>query len=475
MTASYDVLIVDDSPPISRVLEQWLKQEKISTKVVETVADGLAALRSGVPTVAVIDLGLPDGDGMDLIREIVSEEMPTYPIVLTGQGSLNTAVEAMQAGARDFLVKPSNPTRFVVSVKNGLETRRLQNDVASLKEAFGEDRFHGFIGSSPAMQAVYKTIKAAAASKATVFVTGESGTGKELAAEALHLQSPRRRDPFIALNCGAIPRELIESEIFGHVKSSFTGATSDRDGAAKLANKGTLFLDEICEMDLDLQVKLLRFIQTGTFQKVGGSGTEKVDVRFVCATNRDPWVEVQNGRFREDLYYRLHVIPLQLPPLRDRDGDSLEIARSFLQQMSAEEGKGFEGLADDVAQMVLNYDWPGNVRQLQNVVRNIVVLNDGDFVTRDMLPPPLDRVDTTPGAARTTGIGAPTGPEPRPSAGPAMRTEADIRPLWMTEKDTIETAITICEGNIQKAARLLDISPSTIYRKRVTWDELSQA
>lgn len=475
MTASYDVLIVDDSPPISRVLEQWLKQEKISTKVVETLADGLDALRSGVPTVAVIDLGLPDGDGMDLIREIVSEEMPTYPIVLTGQGSLNTAVEAMQAGARDFLVKPSNPTRFVVSVKNGLETRRLQNDVASLKEAFGEDRFHGFIGSSPAMQAVYKTIKAAAASKATVFITGESGTGKELAAEALHLQSQRRRDSFIALNCGAIPRELIESEIFGHVKGSFTGATSDRDGAAKRAHKGTLFLDEICEMDLDLQVKLLRFIQTGTFQKVGGSSTETVDVRFVCATNRDPWTEVQEGRFREDLYYRLHVIPLHMPPLRNRAGDSLEIAQYFLSQMSSEEGKSFDGFTDDVAQIVLNYDWPGNVRQLQNVVRNTVVLNDGSHISRDMLPPPLDRIDPARVATRQPGTLASDAVGDAAAAPTAAATENDIRPLWMTEKETIETAIVICDGNIQKAARLLDISPSTIYRKRVTWDELSQA
>jgi DNA-binding NtrC family response regulator len=336
--------------------------------------------------------------------------------------------------------------------------------VASLKDAFGENRFHGFIGSSPAMQAAYKTIKAAATSKATVFGTGESGTGKELAADALHHQSPRRSGPFIALNCGAIPRELIESEIFGHMKGAFTGATTDRDGAAKLAHKGTLFLDEICEMDLDLQVKLLRFIQTGTFQKVGGSSTEKVDVRFVCATNRDPWVEVQEGRFREDLYYRLHVIPLQLPPLRDRGGDKLEIAQHFLAQMGKEEGKPFEGFADDVAQIILSYDWPGNVRQLQNVVRNIVVLNDGKFITRDMLPPPLDRVDPTRAAPRPGAVAG-------PATAPAAASEADIRPLWMVEKDTIETAISLCEGNIQKAARLLDISPSTIYRKRMAWDE----
>ena len=469
MTDAYDVLIVEDSPTISRVLEQWLKQESISAKVVETVKDGVAALKSTVPTVAVIDLGLPDGDGMDVIREIVSADLPTYPIVLTGQGSLSTAVEAMQAGARDFLVKPTNQTRFVVSIKNGLETRRLQNDVASLKEAFGEDRFHGFIGSSPAMQAVYTTIKAASGSKATVFVTGESGTGKELAAEALHLQSPRRGGAFIALNCGAIPRELIESEIFGHVKGSFTGATGDRDGAAKLAHNGTLFLDEICEMDLDLQVKLLRFIQTGTFQKVGGSNTEKVDVRFVCATNRDPWTEVQEGRFREDLYYRLHVIPLQLPPLRSRDGDSLEIAQHFLAQMSKEEGKSFEGFADDVAQIILNYDWPGNVRQLQNVVRNTVVLNDGSFVSRDMLPPPIDRIDPSSSVTRSASA-YPSSPSP---AGASVSSEQDIRPLWIVEKETIETAISICDGNIQKASRLLDISPSTIYRKRMAWDEHS--
>lgn len=469
MTESFDVLIIEDSPPISRMLEHWLEEASISSLVVETVADAVAALGRSVPTVAVVDLGLPDGDGMDVIREIMTREYPTYPIVLTGQGSLSTAVDAMQAGARDFLVKPSNQTRFVVSVKNGLETRRLQNDVAALREVYGEDRFHGFIGSSTAMQGVYKTIRAAAASKATVFLTGESGTGKELAAEALHLQSPRRGDPFIAINCGAIPRELIESEVFGHVKGAFTGATTDREGAASQANKGTLFLDEICEMDLDLQVKLLRFIQTGSFQRVGGSKTETVDVRFVCATNRDPWQEVQDGRFREDLYYRLHVIPLHLPPLRDRNADRLEIAQAFLAGMSKEEAKGFEGFSDEVAQIILSYDWPGNVRQLQNVIRNIIVLNDGPAVEREMLPPPLDRLTLGKMSAvpPSDGVG-------RSALQALPTTEDGIRPLWIVERDTIETAISICDGNIQKAARLLDISPSTIYRKRMSWEAAAE-
>lgn len=470
MPEAVEALIVEDSPSISRMLESWLAEEGISCHVTDSLATAMEFVNRTPPGVALVDLGLPDGDGMDLIREISEKEIPVYPIVITGQGSLNVAVEAMKAGARDFIVKPPNKTRFVVSVRNGLETQRLLEDVTTLRETFAQDRFHGFIGSSSAMQAVYKTIEAGAASKATVFITGESGTGKELTAEALHRQGSRKNAPFVALNCGAIPRDLMESEIFGHVKGAFTGATTDREGAASRADKGTLFLDEICEMDFDLQVKLLRFIQTGTFQKVGGSNTVSVDVRFVCATNRDPWEEVQAGRFREDLYYRLHVIPLQLPPLRARGSDCLEIAKNFLQTMSKEEDKGFERFSDDVAQIILGFDWPGNVRQLQNVIRNMVVLNDGDTVTREMLPPPLDRFD--PRIAQRLHPETYFGPSSAGDGPALVSTPADIRPLWIVERDTIENAITICDGNIQKAARLLDISPSTIYRKRVTWEEL---
>lgn len=258
----------------------------------------------------------------------------------------------------------------------------------------------------------------------------------------------------------------MESEIFGHVKGSFTGAQGDRKGAASLADGGTLFLDEICEMDLDLQSKLLRFIQTGTLQRVGSGKLETVDVRFVCATNRDPLVEVKAGRFREDLYYRLHVIPLALPPLRERGEDILLLARELLLRYAGEENKRFRDFDADAVQVLLDYPWPGNVRELQNVVRNIVVLNDGELVSPDILPPPLN-------GGRTLA------PEPAvgiadPQSEPVV-VRRQVRPLWQVEKEAIEQAIASCDGNIPKAAALLEISPSTIYRKKQSWEEASPA
>jgi two-component system, repressor protein LuxO len=248
----------------------------------------------------------------------------------------------------------------------------------------------------------------------------------------------------------------MESEIFGHVKGAFTGAISDHEGAAKRAHGGTLFLDEICDMDPNLQTKLLRFVQTGTFTPVGGSTLQRVDVRFVCATNKDPLAEVEAARFREDLYYRLHVIPIEMPPLRRRGEDMRKLAEAFLDAMAAEEGKSFDGLSEEAAELIVAYDWPGNIRQLQNVMRSIVVLNPGGLVTESMLPPQLRRRTAAPAAAAD------------PAAAPAEGGE-EVVPLWMIEKRAIEQAIALCEGNIPKAAELLRISPSTIYRKRQAW------
>ena len=359
----------------------------------------------------------------------------------------------MRAGAYDFLVKPFTAERFLVTLRNALERQRL----AALVETYREERdgYCGFLGSSPVMQAVYRTIDSAASSKATVFITGESGTGKELCAEAIHRVGPRRERPFIAINCAAIPKDLMESEIFGHVKGAFTGAISDREGAAKRAHGGTLFLDEICDMDPNLQTKLLRFVQTGTFTPVGGSQVQRVDVRFVCATNKDPLAEVESGRFREDLYYRLHVIPIEMPPLRERGEDVRRLAEAFLESMSAEEGKSFKGLSEAAAALISAYDWPGNIRQLQNVMRSMVVLNGGGTVEVSMLPPLLSR-----------RAGAPSGSDTR--TAPTGEGD-DVVPLWIIERRAIEHAIALCEGNIPRAAELLRISPSTIYRKRQAW------
>ena len=466
-TSHRPVLLVEDTLSLARVYIEYLRREPYAVTHVETGTAALAEIERGVPDAILLDLALPDMNGLEILRQVQTRGLPSSVVVISAHGSISNAVEAMRAGAYDFLVKPFSADRLVVTLRNALERQRLARMVETLKDDFGRDQYFGFIGASLPMQTVYRIIDSAAGSKATIFITGESGTGKEVCATAIHRRSPRRERPFVAINCAAIPRDLMESEIFGHVKGAFTGAVAEREGAAARADQGTLFLDEICEMDLDLQTKLLRFVQTGSFVKVGGAATEKVDVRFICASNKDPLKEVEIGHFREDLYYRLHVIPIHLPPLRERDEDTLAIARHFLGLFAREEGKHFRDFAPDVEAVLRAYGWPGNVRQLQNVLRNIVVLNDAEVVVREMLPPPLSRVEPSLGEIV---------PEPSPErakpAGVSLvgdGTVDGIRPLWQIEKGAIEEAIRLCRGNIPKAATHLGISASTIYRKRMNW------
>ncbi|BBQ54450.1 sigma-54-dependent transcriptional regulator [Aeromonas jandaei] len=461
------VLLVEDTRSLAVVYEQYLRQDGYEVVLADCGQQALEVLLASPPPVVLLDLELPDMSGMEILQQITEQQLPCAVVVITAHGSVDVAVEAMRLGAFDFLTKPFDSKRLCATARNALKHQQLSSLVAHYRENFERQSFFGFIGASMAMQAVYRIIESAAPSKATVFITGESGTGKEVCAEAIHQCSPRREQPFIALNCAAIPHDLMESEIFGHVKGSFTGAQGDRKGAASLADGGTLFLDEICEMDLDLQSKLLRFIQTGTLQRVGSGKLETVDVRFICATNRDPLLEVKAGRFREDLYYRLHVIPLYLPPLRERGEDILLLARSLLQNYAKEENKRFRDFDAAAARVLLDYPWPGNVRELQNVVRNIVVLNDKELVSPDILPPPLNGVRTLSVTAAATQQPAATATTPA-VGGP-------IRPLWLVEKEVIEQAIASCDGNIPKAAALLEISPSTIYRKKQGWEEANLA
>jgi len=468
-TARSQVLLVEDSPSLVRAYQHYLKDEAFDLTIAETGQAATEALSRNRFDAVLLDLRLPDMDGMKILEQLHRQDMAPNVVVITAHGSINVAVEAMRLGAFDFLVKPFNAERLSAALHGALQAPKAApappDDTGDLTE------FHSFVGTSPAMQQVYRTIRKAAGSKATVFVVGESGTGKELAAEAVHGSSPRAKGPFVAINCAAIPHGLIESEIFGHVKGAFTGAVQDRDGAAALADGGTLFLDEICEMDLDLQTKLLRFVQTGSFERVGDSRTRTVDVRFVCATNKDPMQAVRDGRFREDLFYRLHVIPVQMPPLRTRGADIMRVANMFLTQYAAEESKGFTAFESDAEALMLAHPWPGNIRELQNVVRSITVLYDGDRVTAEMLPPGMSQGQAVPAA------------EPAPEAAPSPtvaafqrpRTEADIRPLDDVEREVIEDAITICHGNIAKAASLLGVSPSTIYRKKQGWDARATA
>ncbi|MDX1736853.1 MAG: sigma-54 dependent transcriptional regulator [Alphaproteobacteria bacterium] len=484
------VLMIEDDPSEVAITKAYLEKEPYEFSSVDLGQKAISILDHDCPDAIILDLKLPDMNGFEILEHIARNELPCEIVVITGNGSMNTAVEAMQLGAQDFMIKPYNKERLITTLKNTLENQTLKRIVHVYKEEIDRRGYSGFVGSSLAMQRVYNIIDSAADSKATVFITGESGTGKEVCAEAIHKNSSRASGPFIAINCGAIPKDLIESELFGHVKGAFTGALKERDGSVRSAHGGTLFLDEICEMDMALQPKLLRFLQTGTFNKVGSDNLEKVDVRIVCATNKDPLNEVNLGNFREDLYYRLHLLPVHLPPLRDREADVVEIANHFLKIYAREEAKEFERFSNEVESVFARYPWPGNIRQLQNVVRNIVVLNQGDIVTPDMLPPPLDdlvddNMRTAPAASYAmrhevninrpadypvaVGGAALTGGQPMHGGLPQKREE--IRPMSEIERAHIENAIKLCEGNIPQASHFLGISAATIYRKKSAWKE----
>lgn len=470
------ILLVEDDKSMARVYQNYLDSGKYSVSHVESGKAAITELSTGKVDLAIVDLRLPDMDGFAILRHLAEKQIPVDVVVITGEGSMNTAIEAMKLGASDFLVKPFNKDRLLTTIQNALERQSLDRTVRTYREEIDRHEYQGFIGSSLIMQGVYRIIDSAAQSKVPVFISGESGTGKEVCAAAIHQAGNRADKPFVVINCGAIPKELIESEIFGHVKGAFTGAVADRKGAAMMADGGTLFLDEICEMDIALQPKLLRFLQTGQVQPVGSNKIIDVDVRIVCATNREPLNEVAAGRFREDLYYRLHVLPIQLPALKGRGDDMLEIARHFLSVYSAEEGKGFTGFTSEVENAFLAYPWPGNVRQLQNVIRNIVVLHDADMIDGDMLPAPLDGdiVSISQAVAPVFQAGPvkmnlPNRVEYLPPSTSALQDVNSIRPLAEMEFEMINNALAVCGGNVPEAAHYLGISAATIYRKKSAW------
>ena len=448
------VLIVEDSPTLAIAYQSHLEPLGYNLLVAGDGKSAFAWLRARPVDCVLLDLKLPDIDGIEILDEVRTWPAPPAVIVVTANASLTTGVDAVRRGAFDYLVKPISGARLTTTVEIALSGVELRREVETLRRTVEPAGFADFVGRSLPMQAVYRTIEAAAQSTASVFITGESGTGKELAAEALHRLSARNSRPFVALNCGAIPKDLLESVIFGHVKGAFTGATADQEGAARRSDGGTLFLDEIGEMDPQLQTKLLRFIQTGSYEPVGDPRPRRADIRFLAATNRDPVAAVRSGRLREDLFYRLNVVPLRLPPLRDRGEDIVLIARRFLVQFAAGEQRRFTAFAPEVEARFLSYSWPGNVRQLQNVVRNIVVLHDGKVVTLDMLPQ-LEETALPPAT-------------PAPAAGPPASADS-IEPLAVAERRYIEHAIALCGDNVQLAARKLGISPSTIYRKKESW------
>lgn len=460
------VIIIEDSTALGETYRAMLLSDGHAADLFVRADEAVAALEKVLPSVLLIDVNLPDGNGLDILRLVKARQLPVEVVMMTAQGSVQLAVEAMREGAFDFIMKPFSAERLKVTVRNAIERRAMANTLADITETFDRDHFANFIGRSLPMQATYRIIQSAAQSNATVFITGESGTGKELCAEALHRLSKRSSGPFVPINCAAIPRDMLESEIFGHAKGAFTGAVSDRKGAVLQANGGTLFLDELCEMDLGLQAKMLRFLQTMTVQRVGEDQIRKVDVRIVCATNRDPQAEVAAGRFREDLFYRLHVVPVELPPLRDRDDDVLLIAREFLSRFAKEDDKTFSGFTAEAEAALRAYSWPGNVRQLQNIIRNVVVLGEGPQVTLANLPREVHAAVMLDRRPVAQAMVLPM------SAGwrePNLRPVQSIEPLETSIRRIIQAAIDQCGGSIPRAAAALDVAPSTLYRRVQSW------
>jgi DNA-binding NtrC family response regulator len=410
----------------------------------------------------LLDLNMPDLDGVAVLERIRAAGLALPVVVLTSDGSVARAVGAMRAGASDFLVKPVAPERLDVSIRNALAMSSLATEVRRLSRA-AENRlsFDELVADSAAMRDAIALARRAARSEIPVLILGESGTGKEVFARAIHGEGPRAGRPFVAVNCGALPANLVESILFGHEKGAFTGATAKRAGKFQEASGGTLFLDEVGELPLDAQVKLLRALQTGEIDPVGAAAPVRVDIRLISATNRDLDAMVAEGAFREDLYYRLGVLPLALPPLRERRADLPGLARMFLARMAAEEGARIEGFSEEAMAAILAAPWPGNVRQLQNTIHRAIVLAEGARIG------PAD-LRLGPGAA--TERGAP-GPSPAGAEGGMaarhsyLDAEGHVRRLVDVEREMIATALARYRGRMSEIARRLGIGRSTLYRK----------
>jgi DNA-binding NtrC family response regulator len=385
--AKGSVLIVDDEANARTALAELLRDEGYR---VETAADGFKALgklEDFSPDLVLTDLKMPGMAGVELLDKVREIDEEIVVIVMTAFGAVETAVEAMRKGAADYLTKPLNTAELFLVLARELERRRLRREAGNLRARIAERySFDNIVGNAPVMQDVFKTVAQVAGARASVLITGESGTGKELIAAALHQRSPRAKGPFVKLHCAALAESILESELFGHERGAFTGATGRRDGRFQQAHGGTLFLDEIGEISPAVQVKLLRFLQEHEFERVGGNETVRVDVRVVAATNRDLKAEVARGKFREDLYYRLNVIAIEMPALRQRPSDVPLLASHFLRKYAKENEKTIDGFSDDVLARLSGYSWPGNVRELENVVERAVVMCSGRQITVSELP-----------------------------------------------------------------------------------------
>ncbi len=441
------ILVVDDEENLRRVTQLRLEQAGFEVQTAAGGSAALALLPRFRPELVITDLRMPGISGLDLLKSIKAQAPEVIVVVFTAFGTIESAVEAMKEGAYDYLIKPVNSEALRMVVFRALEHHQLKREVTELRQAI--DRKYGFeniTGHSKPLLMVLDAASRAARSEATVLIHGETGTGKELLARAIHFNSPRKEKPFVVINCGAIPQDLLESELFGHVRGSFTGAVADKRGRIELADGGTIFLDEVGEMPTALQVKLLRALQEREVEKIGAPAPVKVDVRVIAATHRNLEAMIEDGDFREDLYYRLAVIPLRLPPLRERTEDIPVLAMQFFQQFKARAGRPNLTLPTTLLPYFQSHRWPGNVRELENVIERLVVLCPGDSITLELLPENLRR--------EKPGLDALSLELPQQGIS-----------LEAVERELIERALLRFEGNQTRAAQYLDISRKTlIYR-----------
>lgn len=484
------VLIVDDDPAQRRLLQAAVERQGFATRVAEDGAQAIAQAADPAIDIIMLDLIMPGVSGMEALVAIRQkrEELPI--VVLTASGGIDTVVKAMQAGATDFFVKPASPERVLVSIRNALKMGELTHEVRRLKKrAAGSMTFADMVAGAASMKQLIRLGQRAATANIPVLILGESGVGKEVIARSIHGESDRAHRPIVTVNCGAIPENLVESILFGHEKGSFTGASDRHLGKFQEADGGTLFLDEVGELPLEMQVKLLRALQEGEVDPIGAKRPVKLDVRIIAATNKDLTKLVEMGTFREDLFYRLNVFPIDAPPLRDRKEDLPALAKHFIGRFNSEMGKKVLGVAANTMGLLQSYEWPGNVRQLENMIYRAMVLSDGDFLINDDFPQlaansPLE----TPIAANaqisfeTEQAANDASPADNPLAMVSQLmaenpnsisvfdTKGHMRTLEQIERDLIEYAIDLYAGHMTEIAKRLGIGRSTLYRKLKEYD-----
>ncbi len=442
------ILITDDEANIVSGLKYAFEDEGFNVLTAKNGVEAWHTINNNVIDLVITDLRMPEMDGYELIKRI-SASYPTLPvIVLTGHGTIETAVETMRDGAIDFFTKPVDLDKLILVVKKNIKNSQLQEQNRKLTEEIdklkSQQKYSKIIGKSSKLSQMMQIINQVAPTKASVLVTGESGTGKELVADAIVALSDRKDKPFIKVHCASLSESLLESELFGHEKGAFTGATSQKKGRFELADGGTIFLDEIGEINMSTQVKILRVLQEREFERVGGERTIKVDVRVIAATNRDLLEEVKKGNFREDLYYRLNVVHIEVPPLRERKEDIELLVINFLNQFNQEDGRKIEGISPQARRALLNYNWPGNIRELKNSIESSVVLAKGNIIQLEDLPPQITASSSSSQSNITIEL-------------PTTLEEA--------EKKIILGTIAYCAGNKSRASEILDIGRKTLHRK----------